>query len=126
MGEGSRNEGIYQSGGSIQGDQIAVGKNARATKISNVANEVLEQKGLQEIKDKLDELLKALNDHATSLAATPEILDSTEIVVKELAKDKPNKLTVIGVLSGIADGAKSVASIANAAEALKKAVTLFL
>jgi hypothetical protein len=126
MGGDSRNEGIYQSGGSIQADQIAVGRNARAAKILNVTNDVLEQKGLQEIRDKLDELLKVIIEHANSLDAPDEVLDSTEIVAKELAKDKPNKLTVTGVLTGIADGVKSVASIATAAEALRKAVALFL
>ena len=44
-----KNEGIYITGGTINADQIAVGRKARAIKIGSSADEVLEQKGLQEI-----------------------------------------------------------------------------
>lgn len=126
MDKGYRNEGIYITGGSFQADQVTVGRNAQATKILNTANEQLEQKGLTEVRDRLDELLKAVTANAGSLNNPDEVLDSTEVVAKELAKDEPNKLTIVGVLNGIADSVRSVASVATAADALGKAVMLFL
>ena len=114
------------AGGSLQADQLAVGRRAQAIKTVNTANETLEQKGLTEVRDRLDELLNAVNAHAGSLDNPNEVLDSTEVVAKELAKDEPNKLTITGVLNGIADSVKSVASVATAADALGKAVLLFL
>ncbi len=121
-----KNEGINISGGTIKADQLAVGRNARATKIVSSAGEVLDQKGLQEIRDKLDELVNALTTHADALENPDEVLDSTEVVAQELSKDKPNKLTLTAVLSGIASSVQSVAAIATAAEALKHAITLFM
>jgi hypothetical protein len=122
----SRNEGIYMTGGSINADQIAVGRSAQAQKISNIANDALEQKGLTEVRDKLDELLKEITVHADSLRNSDEVLDSTKAVAEELAKDKPNKLTIMGVINGIADSVGSVARVATAADSLGKAVMLFL
>jgi hypothetical protein len=126
MSNNMRNEGIYITGGSLQADQVAVGRNAQATKILSTADETLERKGLTEIRDRLDELLKAITVHTDDLNNPDEVLDSTEIVAKELAKDEPNKLTIMGVLNGVAACVKPVASIATAAEALGKAVMLFL
>lgn len=121
-----RNEGIYMTGGSIQADQMAVGRSARATKILSTASDNLEQKGLTELRDKLAELLREIDAHADALHNPDEVLDSTEVVAEELAKDKPNKLTITAVLNGIVDSVGSVASIATAADSLAKAVMLFL
>jgi hypothetical protein len=126
LGENFHNEGIYIRGGSFKADQVAVGKQARVTKIVNAADDALEQKGLSEIRNKLDELLSAISVHADSLDNRDEVLDSTETVAKELAEDKPNKLTIMGVLSGMAESAKTVAGVATAVQALRSAVLLFL
>ena len=121
-----KNEGIYMTGGTINAEQIAVGRKARATKIVSSANQALEQKGLQEVRDKLDELVNALTTHADALDNPDEVLDSAEVVAEELSKDKPNKLTLTAILSGIASSAQSVAAIATAVDALKHAITLFM
>ncbi|HLX59102.1 MAG TPA: hypothetical protein VKR83_18945 [Ktedonobacteraceae bacterium] len=121
-----KNEGIYITGGAINADQIAVGRNARAMKIVSSANEALERKGLQEIRDRLDELVNALTTHADALENPDELLDSAEVVAEELSKEKPNKFTLTSILSGIASSVQSVATIAAAAEALKHAITIFM
>lgn len=121
-----KNEGIYMTGGTINAEQIAVGRRARATKIVSSANQALEQKGLQEVRDKLDELVNALTTHADALDNPDEVLDSAEVVAEELSKDKPNKLTLTAILSGIASSVQSVAAIATAVDALKHAITLFM
>ncbi len=121
-----KNEGIYMTGGTINAEQIAVGRKARATKIVSSANQALEQKGLQEVRDKLDELVNALTTHADALDNPDEVLDSAEVVAEELSKDKPNKLTLTAILGGIASSVQSVAAIATAVDALKHAITLFM
>lgn len=121
-----KNEGIYMTGGTINAEQIAVGRKARATKIVSSANQALEQKGLQEVRDKLDELVNALTTHADALDNPDEVLDSAEVVAEELSKDKPNKLTLTAILSGIASSVQSVTAIATAVDALKHAITLFM
>jgi hypothetical protein len=105
--------------GNVIADQIAVGRYARATKN---ANEALTQKGMREIQVRLDELVQALNNHASALENPEEVRDSTKVVAKELAKDKPNKLTLKAVLDGIASSVQSVTAVAMAVEALKHAV----
>jgi len=121
-----KNEGIYMTGGTINAEQIAVGRKARATKIVSSANQALEQKGLQEVRDKLDELVNALTTHADALDNPDEVLDSAEVVADELSKDKPNKLTLTAILGGIASSVQSVAAIATAVDALKHAITLLM
>jgi predicted PP-loop superfamily ATPase len=105
---------------------MAVGRRAQATRILNTANDALEQKGLTEIRDRLDELLKEITTNADSLHNPDEVLDSTNAVAEELSKDKPNKLTIVGILKGIVDSTGSVARIVTAADSLSKAVMLFL
>jgi hypothetical protein len=113
------NEGLIITGGTINADQIAVGKYAQAIK---TANEALTQKGMQEIQVRLDELVQALNNHSDALVNPDEVRDSTAVVAKELSKEKPNKLTLIAVLNGIASSVQSVTAIAVAVEALKNAI----
>ena len=113
------NEGLIITGGTINADQIAVGKYAQAIK---TANEALTQKGMQEIQVRLDELVQALNNHSDALVNPDEVRDSTAVVAKELSKEKPNKLTLIAVHNGIASSVQSVTAIAVAVEALKNAI----
>ena len=126
MKKNPNNEGIIQSGGTIIADQIAVGANAEVIKIVNTASEVLEQKGLQEIRNKLAELLAAVSSQANALKNRDEVLDSTKIVAQELSKEKPNKFTITAILDGIANGVKSIPNIIAIAQALKSAVEVFL
>lgn len=126
MVHGDQNEGIILQGGSIQADQIAVGRNAQAIKTIDAASDSLAQKGLQEIQEKLQQLVKALEQNGNALDNQSEILDSTAVVAEELKKDKPNKLTLNAMLEGIAQGVKSVSTIATAVEALKQVITIVL
>lgn len=113
------NEGLIITGGTINADQIAVGKYAQAIK---TANEALTLKGMQEIRVRLDELVHARNNHSDALVNPDEVRDSTEMVAKELSKEKPNKLTLVAMLNGIALSVQSVTAIAVAVEALKNAI----
>lgn len=122
----SGNEGIIITGGTIKAEQVVVGKNASAVKIMSTAKESLEQKGLHEIWDKLEQLEKTLNTYGSTLENRDEINGAAKEIAKELSKEKPNKITVTGILEGVANGVKSVANIATSVEALKKVIMAFL
>jgi hypothetical protein len=54
------------------------------------------------------------------------VVESTEAVSKELAKDKPNRLTVKGLLAAITGAVSGVTPLLTAAHALQAAVVAFL
>jgi hypothetical protein len=112
------NEGLSQSGGSIQAGAMAVGRGATASNVSNTVCDALREGGRGPIADRLDELLRALRDHAAELPDPDGIQGSADTVVHELARDEPNKITILGILSGIRDTVGSVSGIAAAAGGL--------
>jgi hypothetical protein len=117
------NEGVQMSGGRISAGAFAVGRGATA---SNVSGPPLDDPGRQEVARRLTELLQQLDAAGASLANEAEVRESTQVVVDELGRDRPNKTTVTGVLSGIAGAVTSVAGLATATDALLGAVKQFL
>jgi hypothetical protein len=122
VGKRTVNEGLQQSGGSIHAEVVAIGRNARARKTAYGGD----GPGRRELQDKLTALIAALHEHGDRLPSRAEIEDTTERVKAELEQPKPNRLTLTALLSGIADGAKTVGAIANAAAALKACVVALL
>lgn len=120
------NHGIQMSGGRIEAGALAVGRGAHAHNVVMMAKRELEDRGHTELGQRLEELLRQLDAHASLLSNADELKESTQLVAEELVKDRPNKTTVTGVLAGIAQSVTSVASLATAAEALIQAVQLFL
>ncbi len=111
-------EGIQQSGGRIEADVLAVGRNAKAEKVVQDACAELNRKQMDEVADGLEKLLEALKTHGGELDNADEIAGATERVAAELKEPQPNKLTLNALLAGIAEGSKSVTAIAKAASAL--------
>ena len=122
-----RNEGVFISGhADIKGDVVAFGSRAKAQKIVNRNGEPLPSKDLQDLHQRIDDLTAALASHRGPLENREDVESSVKSVVEELGKEKPNKLTVTAVLTGIAGAVKNVTSIATAAEALKAVVSTLL
>lgn len=126
MAKVTRNEGLVQTGGTIKAEQIAVGRNAQVSKTVQHAGQVLEQKGLDEVRDKLEALLQALESNADRITAQEEVFDTAEAVAKELARSKPNRLTLKSMLEAIAEHAKTATTVVAAVGALKAAVLAVL
>jgi|SoiMethySBSTD1v2_1073268.scaffolds.fasta_scaffold405767_1 hypothetical protein len=116
-----RNEGIWMSGGKIDAGALAVGRNAQATNVVEAAERTLRERGQREIADRLEELVRRLEAHGPQLDNADELQATTEVVAAELAKEKPNKITVTGLLRGLADGVRSVAGLTTAVQALAQA-----
>ena len=131
MGEkSSANQGIVVSGNaSFTANNVAVGAGAtiNATKSSVMdARASLERRGLQEIAERLDDLLAAIEQQGDSLADRDVVLQSTTRVAEELATDRPKKASVMAILNRVAGSVSSVAAIATGVEALKAAVGTLL
>jgi hypothetical protein len=109
------------SGGKIDAGALAVGRNAEATNVVGAAGRTLMERGQPEIADRLADLVRLLEAHAPQLDNADELQATTEVVANELAKEKPNRTTVTGLLGGLADGVRSVAGLTTAVEALARA-----
>jgi hypothetical protein len=105
--------------GTLNADVVAVGYQAQAQKVVTAAGAELAEKGLDEVKTKLDELMVALQQQSNKLADPQSAFGLAERIAAELSKKKPDKLTLKGFLTAIAEESKSVAEIAAAALSLK-------
>jgi hypothetical protein len=112
------NKGIVVSGGTFSAEQVAVGNRARVQKIVKGMDESAFNKEVEEVKSKFGEMMEQLNDHAEKIKNFEELLSSVETLSEELKKEKPNKFTISGLLSGIADAVKDT-SVLLSVEALK-------
>lgn len=112
------NEGVQMSGGTMNVQTQAIGRGARAY---TVASE-LRDRGQDDVARRLEELVGQLEAHADEVPDVQDVLDATNTVTAELAKERPSKTTVNGVLSSIAASVQSVSGLATAVAALQKAV----
>lgn len=122
MTEPGHNEGIHISGGTLNAGALAVGRYASAVSTVGSASEVLAGRGERDVAERMKALLEQLRLHSGELANADELVGATESVATELARDVPNKLTVLGVLGGIAASVASVAGVTEAVDALIEAV----
>lgn len=122
MNTPEHNEGIIISGGTLRADALAVGRYSRAIHAVGAAREALTERGEQDVAERMGELMEQLRLHADELRNPGELLEATESVAAELTREKPNKLTAIGVLTGIAGAVASVAGVTEAVDALIEAV----
>jgi hypothetical protein len=109
------------SGGRIEAGAFAVGRGATAR---NVAGH--NDPGREQIARQLEELLNQLEISSARLDNCDEVREATQVVADELRKERPNKMTVTGVLTGIAAAVTSVSGLAAAADALLESVNQFL
>jgi alkanesulfonate monooxygenase SsuD/methylene tetrahydromethanopterin reductase-like flavin-dependent oxidoreductase (luciferase family) len=125
-GEQQTNQGIVIQGSTVSGGQFVAGRYARAFQTINAAEEALSEKGQNDIRARLDELKQALAAYGSSLPNADEVVGATEQVAQQLGHNEPNKISIQGILTGIAGSVQSVATIATAVEALQRAVGLGL
>ena len=126
MGEKQDANFIVSGHGKVNAEVIAVGYKADARKIVTSTGEKLENKGLAELRLKLDTLLNALDQHCNEITDLKSVFDLTSHVAGELAHDKPNKSALKSLLSTIAEETKSIGDIAAAALSLKELIGIFL
>jgi translation initiation factor 2B subunit (eIF-2B alpha/beta/delta family) len=119
-------EGINISGGLFHADQVAVGQGAQAIQNTyNIASQ-LKAGGKEEVAQAITELLKALEANSNRISDKEEIAQAVQQVAEETQKEKPNKLTLKGLLGGLKESIGSVTEITEKIAALKKAIALMM
>jgi hypothetical protein len=121
-----KNEGVIITGGTLSAGNLAVGRHARITAIGAPASAALRENGRDVVADALETFLRELAEHSREVPDGDAVVESTEAVSKELAKDKPNRLTVKGLLAAITGAVSGVTPLLTAAHALQAAVVAFL
>jgi hypothetical protein len=115
-----RNEGVVVSGGSFQADTMAVGRKASVTVGVPAA-------GVDpELFRRLEEFLELMDRYAAALPDAPSVRSTTEVLQQEIAKAKPNRITIRGLLAGLTDAVSSVAPLLTAVEAIKTTLATLL
>jgi hypothetical protein len=98
-----------------QGDQLHPGGRAH-----------LDGTGPTRTRGRLAELERLLEARAQQPHNADELKVTTDMAATELPKDKPNRITITGLLGGLADSVRSVAVLATAVNAITRAaVALF-
>ena len=126
MQRSTGNEGFIMTGGTINATNVAGGKGAKISTYQRQADEALAEKGLDTVRQRLDELIALIEQHGASLSDSEQVMESTAVVAQELARDKPNKITIGGILTSLAETVASATAVATAVHALKGAVMAFL
>ena len=112
MSDSEHNEGIIVTGGSFQATSVAVGRNAQS--IVGSAADTLTARGEGDLAAKLEELLRAVQEHAGELDDPDEAVKLTGRVAEELGRKSPDVPTVRGFLDRLAGLAGPAATIATA------------
>ena len=119
------NQGLVVHG-NVQGGAIAVGSQSTANNFAAAADARLQERGLDEVRARLDQLLQEIANQPERLDAPAAVNTAAETIAGELAKEQPNKSLLTILLDGLAANARSVTGVLTAAEALRLAITAFL
>jgi hypothetical protein len=110
---------VVSGKGKLSAEVVAVGRGARAEKIVRSTAEALDAKGLQDVHEKLDAVMAAVNAHVERLQDPDSVRQLTQRVGSEIGRQKPDRLTLKGLLAALAEEAKPVAEIITAVLSLK-------
>jgi hypothetical protein len=120
------NKGLIVQGGTVTTDVMAIGDGARAIKNVTAADQALDNKGWVELRQRLDELVAAVNTHAPALPDGRDVVTATEGIAGQLAEPQPNKFVLTTLLDGLASKVQSVTTLAVALEGLRAAIGVVL
>jgi hypothetical protein len=118
----SENHGVIIGGNSTVNAPVAGGTNARAWSGAVATTDAREQ----ELRQRIDQLLTALDAAVASGTLAPDVREAGEEVRQQVNRDKPSKLTLVSLLEGITTAAGSVQAVAVAATAVKALVLALL
>jgi hypothetical protein len=100
------------------GGDISLGN---TTIVDSAAGE-LRRRGDGEAAERLVELERLLAGHRAALPDADQLLDALRVLAGELAAERPNRVTLRGILAGLAGGVGPVASLAEAVQKLHAAI----
>jgi hypothetical protein len=116
------NTGIAITGGNVSAGAMAAGPGATAT---NVAPGTLDG-SLSDLRAEMVRLIEVLYTEAKGLTDADQTIAVAKLAERELAKEQPNKGSVLSLLQVLASGVGSVASLAGAVATIQQAVAAVL
>jgi hypothetical protein len=124
VSKSSHNEGLIQSGGTINvGGSLAVGSHAVAHSETSAVKASLDERGLKKISEHLDALVQAISQHVPDSSNREQLHSYTREMKQELQQTTPDKSKLSATLEKLASGAKSFTSILGLVEGLKSLIT---
>ena len=127
MAKNSHNEGIIQSGGSINvGGSLGVGRGVVVHSESSELRIVSREKALLEIDAHLQALLQAIAQNVQSSSDRENLQRQTHTIAEELHQEKPDKSRLQSILESLATCAKSISPVFGLVEGLQGLVKAFL
>jgi hypothetical protein len=118
---GYRDESIHIQGGTINAEALAIGAQARAEVVKT--GETLRGQDHGEVADRLAVLERAVEAHKDRLPDPEQVLEAVAALAAALRDQRPNRVTVKGLLAGIADHVRAVGGLVDATRALAEAVS---
>jgi hypothetical protein len=116
-----KNYGISISGGHVSAGAMAAGEGATATNITSTPTG-----SLSDLRAGMTQLLELLRAQADRLERPEEAIAVAELAGRELAKDEPDKVSILRFLEIVASGVGSIASLTGAVAAIQHAVGAIL
>lgn len=113
----TNNSGISITGGTVNAGAMAAGHRATATNTTQQPSSV----SLDDLRREMAALVDVLRTHASQLVDGERAVTVAEDAQQELAKDAPDKHTLLATLQKLASGVGSVGSLATAVAAIQQA-----
>jgi hypothetical protein len=117
---GDRDDSIHIQAGAINAEALAIGAHARAEVVRT--GETLRGRDHDEVADRLATLERAVEAHKDRLADSELVLETIATLAEALRAERPNRVTVKSLLTGIADHVRVVGGLVEATRALAEAV----
>lgn len=117
----TQNYGINVSGGTINAQNVAAGKKARATSVTAEP-----PASLDAIRADMAALVEQIRANASSLKDSEQSATLASLAQQELAKDEPDKRTFLSLLQSLAVGVGTVGSLASAVSGMQHAVSALI
>jgi hypothetical protein len=115
-----RDESINIQTGAVNG-AMAVGAHARAEVVRT--EESLRGRDRDEVAERLAALERAVETHRDRLPEPQLVLETVATLAEALRAERPNRVTVTGLLTGVADHVRAVGGLVDATRALGEAVS---
>jgi hypothetical protein len=123
---GQLNQGIIVSGGTLNSNQLAVGPGSQAIQVTHVGAGGARAEAEERVGRSAAELLRALDQQASTVEDYGEVAQAIRQVVEEARKAQPSKLALRSQLSGIKGAVGTKANLASELLALQSAVEALL
>jgi translation initiation factor 2B subunit (eIF-2B alpha/beta/delta family) len=119
-----KNQGIIISGGTFNAEQVAIGKGAQAIQHIQTLTDAMKTDGKVDLAQTITDFLEVIENHKEELSDYDELLQAIQQIIEEVKKDKPNKLTLKGLLAAIKESVGSVAEIFENVNLLQNSIAL--